>query len=177
MTDARTDPAARLRGTSVGILTAVLAVASHGAAGGGWPAGAVIAQLALLAVTLGAVASTMRGANRTWVLVGLLGAGQMLGHALLAIDGHTHGSHPLQPGAAMLVAHVVAVTVGALLIAGGTRLCAALSRVLLSVARRVPPIPAGTTHVVTRSADQPMQSARLLATSVSHRGPPVSVIH
>ena len=109
MTDARTDPAARLRGTSVGILTAVLAVASHGAAGGGWPAGAVIAQLALLAVTLGAVASTMRAANRTWVLIGLLGAGQMLGHALLAIDGHTHGSHPLQPGAVMLVAHLVAV--------------------------------------------------------------------
>ncbi|OBC14735.1 hypothetical protein A5784_29425 [Mycobacterium sp. 852013-50091_SCH5140682] len=176
MTDARTDPAAWLRGTSVGVLTAALAVAAHGAAGGGWPAGAVIAQLALLAVTLGAVASTMRAANRTGVLVGLLGTGQVLGHALLAIDGHTHGSHPLQPGALMLAAHLVAVTVGAILIAGGTRLSSALSRVLRAVARRVPPIPAATTHVVARSADQPLQSARLLATSVSHRGPPVSVL-
>jgi hypothetical protein len=174
MTDARTDPAARLRGTSVGVLTAALAVAAHGAAGGGWPAGAVTAHLALLAVTLGAVASTLRAANRATVLVGLLGAGQLIAHALLAIDGHTHGSHPLQPGALMLAAHLVAVTVGALLIAGGTRFCTALSRVLRAVARRVPAIPAATAQVAGRSADQPLQSARLLATSVSHRGPPVS---
>jgi hypothetical protein len=175
MTDARTDPAARLRGTSVGVLTAALAVAAHGAAGGGWPAGAVTAQLALLAVTLGAVASTMRAANRAWALVGLLGAGQVLAHVLLAIDGHTHGSHPL-PGALMLAAHLVAVTVGALLIAGGARFCAALSRVVRAVTRHVSPLPAVTAHVVARNADQPLQSARLLATSVSHRGPPVSAL-
>ncbi|ORA21807.1 hypothetical protein [Mycobacterium aquaticum] len=176
MTDARTDPAARLRGTSVGVLTGVLSVAAHGAAGGGWPAGAVTAQLALLAATLGTVASTVRAANRAWVLVGLLGAGQVLAHALLAIDGHTHGSHPLQPGALMLAAHLVAVTVGALLIAGGTRFCAALSRVLRAVTRRVSALPAATAHAVAHSADQPLQSARLLATSVSHRGPPVNVL-
>lgn len=176
MTSARPDPAARLRGTSVGVLTAALAVAAHGAAGGGWPAGAVIAELALLAVTIGAVASTMRAANRAGVLVGLLGAGQLLAHVLLAIDGHTHGSHPLQPGVLMPAAHLVAVTVGALLIAGGNRLFAALSRVLRAVARRVRPMLWTTTPVVVHSADQPLQSARLLATSVSHRGPPVSTV-
>jgi hypothetical protein len=176
MTDARTEPAARLRGMSVGVLTAALAVAAHGTAGGGWPGGAVTAQLALLALTLGAVASTMRAASRVGVLVGLLGAGQLLAHLLLAIDGHTHGSHPLNPGVLMPAAHLVAVSVSALLIAGGTRLCAALSRVLRAVARRVRPIPAAATHVGVRSADQPLQSARLLATSVSHRGPPVSVL-
>jgi hypothetical protein len=175
MTDARTDPAVPLRGISVGVLTAALAVAAHGAAGGGWPGGAVVAQLALLAVTLGAVASTVRAANRAGVLVGLLGAGQLLAHVLLAIDGHSHGSHPPQSSVLMPAAHLVAVTVGALLIAGGIRLCATLSRVVCGVACRAHPVPAATTRIVVRSADQPMQSARQLATSVSHRGPPVSV--
>jgi hypothetical protein len=150
-------------------------VAAHGAAGGGWPGGAVAAQLALLAVTLGAMAATIRTANRAGVLVGLLGAGQLLAHMLLAVDGHAHGSHPSQPGVPMLAAHLVAVTVGALLIAGGSRLCATLSRVVRAVARRARPAPGATTRVVARSADQPLHSARQLATSVSHRGPPVSV--
>jgi hypothetical protein len=176
MTDARTDPAAPLRGTSVGLLTAALAVAAHGAAGGGWPGGAVTVQLTLLAVTLGAVASTVRAANRAVVLFGLLGTGQLLAHVLLALDGHAHGSHPLQPSALMLAAHLVAVTVGALLIAGGTRLCAAVSRTLRAVARPAYPVPAATTRVAVRSADQPLHSARQLATSVSHRGPPVSAL-
>lgn len=176
MTGARTDPAAALRGVSVGVLTAVLAVAAHGTAGGGWPGGAGSVQLALLAVTLGAVASTVRATTGVLVLSGLLGVGQLLAHVLLAIDGHAHGSHPLQPSALMLVAHLVAVTVGALLITGGTRLCTALSRAVRAMARPAPPRSGPATRAVLHSADQPLHSARLLASSMSHRGPPVGVI-
>ncbi|WP_019972643.1 hypothetical protein [Mycobacterium sp. 141] len=161
---------------SVGVLTAVLAVAAHGTAGGGWPGGAGAVQLALLAVTLGAVASTVRATTGALALSGLLGVGQLLAHVLLAIDGHAHGSHPLQPSAPMLVAHLVAVTAEALLITGGTRLCTALSRTICSLARPAHPRSESATRTAVHSADQPLHSARLLGSSMSHRGPPVGVI-
>ncbi|WP_018603220.1 hypothetical protein [Mycobacterium sp. 155] len=176
MTGARTDPAAALRGVSVGVLTAALAVAAHGTAGGGWPGGAGTAQLALLAVTLGAVASRVRATTGALALSGLLGVGQLLAHVLLAIDGHAHRSHPLQPSVFMLVAHLVAVTIGALLITGGTRLCAALSRTVRAMVRPAHPRSEPATRAAVRSADQPLHSARLLGSSMSHRGPPVGVI-
>jgi hypothetical protein len=67
----------------------------------------------------------------------------------------------------------LAVVVGALLIAAGDRLCAAVSRVV-EVATRdvVAPIPSRS--VLTWAADQPLRSALLLAASVSHRGPPAT---
>ncbi|MDV3123806.1 hypothetical protein M1247_02650 [Mycobacterium sp. 21AC1] len=176
MTAARLDPAAPLRGTAVGLLTTALAIAAHGAAGGALPAGAVTAQLAVLAVTLGAVAATTAGANRAVVLCGLLGTGQVLAHGLLAAGGHTHGADPLRPSAAMLAAHLAAVTIGALLIAGGARLCTAVSRTVRAVATTRSPLPVATSQVRVRSADQPLHSFLLLAASVSHRGPPVGVI-
>jgi hypothetical protein len=174
MTRARIDPAAPLRGTAVGFLTAALAIAAHGAGGGGLPTGAVAAQLAVLAVTLGAVATTVTAANRTVVLWAVLGTGQLLAHALMSTSGHVHGADPIRPGAAMVIAHLVAVSVGAALIAGGARLCAAVSRAVRAVAPNRYPLPLTPTRVAIRSADQPLHSARFLAASVSHRGPPVS---
>lgn len=170
---ARIDSAAPLRGTAVGTLTAALAIAAHGVAGGGLPDGAVAAQLLVLSVTLGALATTMAGANRAAVLWGLLGTGQLLAHALLATAGHAHDA---RPGLAMFGAHVAAVSLGAGLIACGGRLSAAVSRVVRVMARNGPVAPESTAAGTARSADQPLHSARLLAASVSHRGPPVGVI-
>ncbi|OBB10814.1 hypothetical protein A5761_26305 [Mycolicibacterium setense] len=170
MTGARIDSAALLRGTAVGTLTAALAVAAHGVGGGALPGGAVAAQLTVLAVTLGAVAATVAG--RTAVLWGLLGTGQLVSHVLLATAGHSHSA---QPGAAMFGAHLAAVSLGAGLIACGARLCAAVSRAVRAVVpeRRTVPVPA--LCMATRGTDQPLHSALFLASSVSHRGPPVSV--
>ncbi|MEW2479735.1 hypothetical protein ACPCIR_29740 [Mycobacterium sp. NPDC051198] len=169
---ARIDTAAPLRGTAVGALTAALAIAAHGVAGGGLPDGAVAAQLLVLSVTLGALAATLAAANRTAVLWSLLGTGQLLAHALLATAGHAHGA---QPGLAMFGAHLAAVSLGAGLIACGARLSAAVSRVVRVMVCNGGVVPGSAPGGTARSADQPLHSARLLAASVSHRGPPVGV--
>ncbi|MGV0810385.1 hypothetical protein ABQF34_00335 [Mycolicibacterium boenickei] len=172
MTAVRIDSAAPLRGTAVGSLTAALAVAAHGVAGGALPSGAVAAELALLAVTLGTLAATVARADRAPVLWALLGTGQLLAHLLLASAGHSHGA---RPGLVMFGAHIVAVTLGAGLIACGARLWAAMSRAVRTVVfpGRGPAVLAA--GVMVSSADQPLQSALFLAASVSHRGPPLGV--
>lgn len=128
--------------------------------------------LALLSVTLGSVVAVLPRADDARVLVTVLAVGQLLGHALLGAAGHTHAA--AAPGSAVMVAaHVVAVAVGAALIAFGGRLCAAVSRTLAVAAPRPRPplLPLGP--IVVRSADQPLQSSLLLSSSLSHRGPPV----
>ena len=173
MSRALPNPAARLRGMAAGLLTAALAVAAHGVGSGAPPTGATTAQLAVLAATVGALAGTLRHATDARVLLGLLAAGQLLGHVMLAAVGHTHAAAP--PGIAMLAAHLAAIATGALLIAAGDRLCRAVSRAVKGAARTACPPIVATPVVATGNADQPLRSALLLAASVSHRGPPVSL--
>jgi hypothetical protein len=169
------DPAARLRGTAAGLLTAALAVAAHGVGSGAPPTGAATAHLAVLAATVGALAATIRRATDARVLLGLLAAGQLFGHVMLSAFGHGHAPSPAPPGAAMLAAHVVAISTGALLIAAGDRLCRAVSRAVKAAVRIACPPVAAAPGVATAGADQPLRSALLLAASMSHRGPPVSL--
>jgi hypothetical protein len=166
--------AARLRGTAAGLLTAALAVAAHAVGSGVAPSGAVTAQLAVLAATVGALTATIARAADARVLLGLLTAGQVCGHVMLGAVGHNHATTAAPPAAAMLAAHVVAIGVGALLIAACDRLCRAVSRAVRAAVRIVVAPVAVAPVVVTGGADQPLRSALLLAASVSHRGPPVS---
>lgn len=171
-----TAPAARLRGAATGALTAALSVAAHSTAGGELPSGATVALLTVLAVTLGAFVAAMREAADFRVLVIALSAGQLLAHGILGAAGHSHSLSPGAPAGPMVAAHVVAIALGAALIAVGGRLCAAVSRALRTA--RQPgnrPILVRSTTVVG-STDQPLQSALRLAASVSHRGPPVSFV-
>jgi hypothetical protein len=169
------EPAARLRGTAAGLLTAALAVAAHGVGSGAPPAGAATAQLAVLAVTVGALAGTIRHATDARVLLGLLASGQLLGHLLLSAVGHSHAPRMAASGAVMLAAHLAAIIAGAVLIAAVDRLCRAVTRAVRVAVRLVYP-PLGAAPVLaTTAADQPLRSALLLAASVSHRGPPVSL--
>jgi hypothetical protein len=168
------NPAARLRGTAAGLLTAGLAVAAHAVGSGVAPTGAVTAQLAVLAATVGALAATIARAAEARVLVGLLAAGQVCGHVMLSAVGHNHATTAAPPAAAMLAAHVVAIGVGALLIAAGDRLVCAVSRAVRAAVRIVAAPVEVTRVVVIGGADQPPHSALLLAASVSRRGPPVS---
>jgi hypothetical protein len=105
-------------------------------------------------------------------LAGVLTAGQVLNHLVLAATGHAHAAAG-PPVPVMVVAHAAAVLVGAALIAGGSRLCAALSRTVRALTTTSPQQPhyAG----VHTTSDQPLQSMLVLAASVSHRGPPVGV--
>jgi hypothetical protein len=164
-------PADRMRGVATGLLTAALAVAAHGVGGGGLPTGAATVLLALLAATVGALATTApRG---PFVLFGLLTVGQLLGHLMLRAAGHPHADSSAPPAIAMLAAHLLAIFVGAALITAGDRLWHALSRAVRAAVRMVCPVAARPVPA-TRRADQPLRSALLLAASMSHRGPPVS---
>jgi hypothetical protein len=168
--------ASRFRGLAGGALTAALAAAAHGAAGGGVPSGATAAELGLLAATIGTLSATVVGGDRIRVQLALLSAGQLLGHVLLGTVGHHHGNAASPSAVAMVIAHVVAVAGGAALIATAGYLCAALSR---AVRAADPPAPLPVTAAPApafREADQPLRSALLLAASMSHRGPPVGVI-
>lgn len=175
MNRTRPNPAARLRGSAVGLLTAALAVGAHGVASGAPPPGAATAQLAVLAATVGALAATMARAADARVLLCLLAAGQLLAHLMLGAAGHSHAPATAPPAAVMLGAHLAAVAAGAALIAAGDRLCGAISRAVRVTARPAVPPVAAATLVAASDADQPLRSALLLAASMSHRGPPVSL--
>lgn len=160
-----------MRGTAVGILTPALAAVGHAAAGGGAPSGASIVHLALLAVAVGAFAATVRGADRFVVLVAVMTAGQLFAHALLSAASHHHGG---SSSAVMVTAHAVALIVAAALVTVGDHLCRAMSRAV----RRVTPPSRGplvaACDVVFRQCDHPLRSTLALASSLSHRGPPVT---
>ncbi|RAV11355.1 hypothetical protein DQP55_14335 [Mycolicibacterium sp. GF69] len=162
--------AARLRGVASGLLTATLAVAAHSAGGAELPSGAAMVQLAVLATTVGALTATVRRAAQTPVLLGLLVAGQGVGHLLLGAAGHAHTAAAL---AAMLAAHLGAIATGATLITAGGRLCRAVSRAVRVTVRVVcPPVAKRLRHTVRR-VGHPLCSALLVAASITHRGPPV----
>lgn len=163
--------AARLRGVASGLLTATLAVAAHGYGGAEPPTGAAAVCLAILAATVGALTATLPRASETPVLLAVLASGQVAGHVLLGASGHAHAA----PTVTMVAAHAVAVGVGAALIATGEHLCRAVSRAVRAVVRvGCRPVSPQVRRVAHR-ADQPLRSALLLAASVSHRGPPVSL--
>lgn len=154
-------------------MTATLAVAAHGIAGGGLPSSPTAALLALLSITLGSLVVSIRDTVDFRRLVAVLAVGQLLGHALLGVGGHSHPASEGVPSPLMLAAHLAAVLLGAALIAAGGRLAAAVSRVLVAATRRDRHPVAATSSNPFVSADQPLQSLRFLSASLSHRGPPV----
>lgn len=176
MTRRRPSPAAHLRGTAAGLLTAALALAAHSMASGAQPSGAAVALLGVLASTTGAVAATADRASDTRPMLGLLAIGQLVGHLLLATADHCHhGVAGGPPPAVMLAAHITALVVGATLITGADRLCRAVCTTLRSLAREWPRQLASAAAGPAVGSDQPWRSALLLAASVSHRGPPVGL--
>ena len=131
-------------------------------------------MLVLLAGTVGAVAATAERASDARILFVLLGSGQLIAHVTLAIAGHHHGAAGA-PWPLMLGAHTIALAAGAVLIAGGERLCRVICTAVRDAARHPPCPVVFTAAVPTVAGDQPLRSALLLAASLSHRGPPVSM--
>ena len=154
-------------------LTATLAVAAHAAAGGPTPSGAGAAIVGVMAITLGALATAIPQAASWPGLLALLASGQVFGHVLLGSAGHQHSATTGHHSAVMTAAHVVAVIVGAALIAAAGRLGEALSRaVRAAIAPSACPSDRAPARGIRRR--RPTASLRLqLAASVSHRGPPV----
>ena len=142
-------------------MTTALSLAAHATGGGHLAVGPATIGLLLVGATVGATATALPRTRNLGPLALLLAAGQVVGHAVLAV-GHPHAA---APRGAMLVAHLAAVVVGALLISVGEQ----LARMLVCVVRRT----AAPSRPST-PGDQPLFAELLLAASMSHRGPPVA---
>lgn len=165
---------ARIRGAAVGAVSATMAVAAHGGAGGALPdvTGAfLLLGLSVILAVLGCATPKLR-TSRTGLFV-LLSAGQLAGHEVLAVSGHHHGSASVS----MVAAHAAAVGGCALLIVLaeriGPRCAAALRRAL---PRRFAADPTrGPSAVPAQRVECVTQRTAVLAASVSRRGPPLTV--
>ncbi|MCG7610105.1 hypothetical protein BA059_07030 [Mycolicibacterium sp. (ex Dasyatis americana)] len=107
--------AARLRGGLVGACSALTATVAHAAAGGMVPASSPLIVLLLLCAALGAAVGGLKPqtrSGRAGLLIAGLGAGQFLGHFVLAMSGHHHASSLLTvPMAGMHAAAAVGLGV------------------------------------------------------------------
>ncbi|MET8796238.1 hypothetical protein ABZV91_07235 [Nocardia sp. NPDC004568] len=153
---------APLRGCVVGATTAILAVAAHGVAGGGYPTSAGTALLLLTALVTGAAAGSILGGSGRFragpgTLIALA-VGQFAGHwALTGLTGHhdTPGDTAPEalPGSTMIAFHLLAVAVCALAITAAERLYRCASSALRALLE--PPRPApGRPRVHTATTGQ-----------------------
>ncbi|MEV0246981.1 hypothetical protein AB0H76_10370 [Nocardia sp. NPDC050712] len=168
-----------LRGAFIGSASGAVSIAAHALGGGVVAPGdssiaLLLAACGLIGVTVGAPRHSGTGARRSGLaeLVLLLMAGQAIGHTALTLaPAHQHGSHA---GAVMLLAHLVAVPVGALLIRaaelGLTRAAASVRKALRALVTRPARLPAARAS----AAAGPVRTARrlLLSSGIGSRGPP-----
>ena len=160
--------AARWRGAWTALVTAALAIAAH-AQGHGPLSGAGVTLVIVIAGTVGAMSASTQVWRGAPGLTALLAAGQLVGHLVLATSEHSHAGGPAP---AMVIAHAVAVLVGAVLIAAGDRLCRTMSSTVRALTA-APSVPAEPLVVEVSTSDQPLPSMLRLVVSLSRRGPPV----
>ncbi|EME64437.1 hypothetical protein G352_12679 [Rhodococcus ruber BKS 20-38] len=164
---AEEDVVARVRGAFVGGMSGAVSVAAHALAGGSVPGQVPAVLLLAAAVTVGLLAAGTRVP-----IVGVLAAGQVIGHGALSLDaGHLH-----VPGPGMLAAHAGAILVAALLVRGAEYGC----RVGLAALVRAVPVSFAPAPVAvptwTPVAHRPrLRRGLLVAAGLGTRGPPVTV--
>lgn len=146
-----------------------LAVAAHGAASGHVPGSAGLLLLVVLGVAAGAIARRI-GSVISFLL--LLTGVQITGHVVLSLTAdpmmHHHGS-----AAPMLLTHLVAIPLCALLIAGAAQ----LYRIITSVVRTLRLLVLGPVPDLVRAGLAPSPSRRPLVGvfapgGIGVRGPP-----
>ncbi|MFF2550094.1 hypothetical protein ACFVUS_03795 [Nocardia sp. NPDC058058] len=172
-----TDHTARLRGAAVGAASGAVAIFAHGLGGGTTaPAGSALALLFAACALIGVIVAAVRPGYGPIALMGMLAAGQGIGHIALSMSpGHHH--HAASP--AMLVAHLIAIPVGAMAIraaeAGMRRAVTSVRRFILALADA--PVPAERGARPTATAER--ATARLLAVTpgIARRGPPARARH
>jgi hypothetical protein len=164
-----------LRGGLLAGCSAVLAVAAHAAGGGGAPDTGLAVLLTLLIAAAGtALADRRRGGTAIVAALGVSHTGEHL--ILTTLADHHH--HSQVNGVAMTCAHVVAVLVTALLLAGAEsalfRAAAALGMLLPRKPFTVPPLPVGAPGL-GRYLVVPARTEKsvLLGRIIRRRGPPV----
>ncbi|MFC9898417.1 hypothetical protein ACFVMC_32400 [Nocardia sp. NPDC127579] len=162
------------RGAFVGAASGAVSIAAH-AIGGGVvaPGDASVAMLVGACALIGVVVGVLsRGRSGLGGLALQLIAGQAVGHTALTLGpGHTHGSHA---EARMLVAHMVAIPVGALLIRAAETALAAAAAGVRGIVRVLSTRPTAAQPVRSISTGAPARIARrlLLSSGLGTRGPP-----
>ncbi|WP_459548733.1 hypothetical protein [Nocardia sp. X0981] len=166
-----------------GATSAALAVAAHGATGGGYPSSAGAALLLLAAAVTGFVSGPFLGGNghgRVRPLLFSLAGGQIAGHwALSGLTGHhTTGAAALADPAAgrpamlaMFAAHLLAVVLCALAISGAERLYRVASAALRALLTPPEPLPGAYRANAAATDTRPRYGAP--KTTRGPRAPPV----
>ncbi|MEV6068326.1 hypothetical protein AB0L82_17380 [Nocardia sp. NPDC052001] len=165
-------PHKAFRGSLAGAALAVLAIAAHGIAGGGYPDSAGSTLLLLVSAAIGASAAVLHSPGALPVLMVL---GQPACHLALsgaAQHGHVSGAMDFVNDGVMLAAHAVAAVLFAVLILAAERLYGLVSQAVRAVLTR-PAAP-----VVGRSAARwaaVVESLGRLAVGANgSRAPPVA---
>ncbi|MCJ0979111.1 hypothetical protein MTX35_15470 [Rhodococcus sp. ARC_M12] len=171
MTDSSAAP---LRGGAVGIVTATLAVAAHGMAGGGWADGSALALLIVVSIGIGAM--TALPERSTVLLLPALMAGQLLAHIALSLGAAEMHNHSLLPSTAMIAFHAAASVIAGLMIAAAERLYGPITSIVRAVLALLTSLPDGSAvGRVSMSVAVPSVDGTALDWVISRRGPPVSV--
>lgn len=171
-----TSPAASLRGGAVGALTVALAVAAHGMAGGGYPSGSATVFLLVVGIGVGAIATVPSPASQLPAVFGGLMLGQMASHVALSV-GSPHEiahAHSVLPSPAMLGFHLAASAAAAVLVCVAERLYGPITSIFRAVLHPLLPLP-DAPALLAAGGDVRIISAYFPETSISRRGPPVSV--
>ncbi|MEW1933617.1 hypothetical protein AB0362_15655 [Rhodococcus sp. NPDC079359] len=171
MTDSSAAP---LRGGAVGIVTATLAVAAHGMAGGGWPDGSALALLVVVSIGVGAMTALPR--RSTALLLPALLGGQLVAHIALSLGGTADmHNHSLLPSTAMIAFHAAASVVTGLMIAAAERLYGPITSIVRAILALLTPLPDGSAvGRVSTSVAVPSVDGAALDWVISRRGPPMS---
>ncbi|MFQ6392591.1 hypothetical protein ACLMAJ_04005 [Nocardia sp. KC 131] len=170
-----TKAAARLRGAFVGSTSGAVSIAAHALGGGTVSSDQPSLALLLAACALvGAVVASMRVRHAVVEVMTMLAIGQTIGHLALSLSpGHHHNT---PTGATMLITHLIAIPVGALLIHGAER---AISVAASSAQRAVDVLGAGplTPHAPAFTASPgpvPTPKRLLFSSGIGTRGPPAA---
>ncbi|MCU1643882.1 MAG: hypothetical protein JWN03_4157 [Nocardia sp.] len=167
-----TDHTARLRGAAVGAASGAVALGAHGLGGGNaTPEGSSLALLFAACGLIGVVVASLRPRYGLISLMGMLAAGQAIGHIALSTspEHHHHAASPI-----MLIAHLVAIPFGAMVIRAAE---AGMRRAVTSVRRfmvvlGIAPVPPAHRARTTTPDDRAVLRRLLVSPGIGRRGPP-----
>lgn len=166
------DVAARIRGAFTGSAAGAVSIAAHGLGGAGMPLDQTAIVLLIAACTAtGALSGSLRTRHGIAEVMAMLVFGQALGHTALSVSAH---GHEHSATALMLVAHLMAVLVGALLIHGAelaVRYVLASMRGVFLALDPVLPVPDELARPILRTT-VPRRLPILVSSGIGRRGPP-----
>ncbi|MGW5519511.1 hypothetical protein [Nocardia africana] len=167
---ATADPSTQLRGGCVGAAAGTVSIAAHALGGGAVaPGSASIMVLIAASTAVGCLAAHTR--TGVFRLMGLLAVGQAIGHLALSLSPDCHDVLITAP---MLVAHLAATVVGAVLVRGAETTLRRAVSLIRRVVGAVTHILGSSGAPVVVSVPETVTAPRrlVLASGTGRRGPP-----